>query len=53
VPGGGAMHLNDSLSRCEGVDFVCNLHEQAAQMRSPDSPAPGWIRHRASFFPVR
>ena len=30
VPGGGAMHLNDSLSRCEGVDFVCNLHEQAS-----------------------
>jgi len=30
VPGGGAMHLNDSLSRCDGVDFVCNLHEQAS-----------------------
>lgn len=30
VPGGGAMHLNDSLSRCKGVDFVCNLHEQAS-----------------------
>src|SRR3984957_15473103 len=30
VPGGGAMHLNDSLSRCRGVDFVCNLHEQAS-----------------------
>lgn len=30
VPGGGAMHLNDSLSRCNGVDFVCNLHEQAS-----------------------
>jgi acetolactate synthase I/II/III large subunit len=30
VPGGGAMHLNDSLSRCSGVDFVCNLHEQAS-----------------------
>src|SRR6266542_5549330 len=28
VPGGGAMHLNDSLSR-SGIDFVCNLHEQA------------------------
>jgi acetolactate synthase I/II/III large subunit len=30
VPGGGAMHLNDSLSRCSGVEFVCNLHEQAS-----------------------
>ncbi|MGC1646219.1 MAG: thiamine pyrophosphate-binding protein [Candidatus Sulfotelmatobacter sp.] len=30
VPGGGAMHLNDSLSRCSGLDFVCNLHEQAS-----------------------
>jgi len=30
VPGGGAMHLNDSLSRCRGLDFVCNLHEQAS-----------------------
>ena len=29
VPGGGAMHLNDSLSR-SGIDFVCNLHEQAS-----------------------
>jgi len=30
VPGGGAMHLNDSLSRCSGLEFVCNLHEQAS-----------------------
>lgn len=30
VPGGGAMHLNDSLSRCAGLEFVCNLHEQAS-----------------------
>ncbi len=30
LPGGGAMHLNDSLGRCEGLEFVCNLHEQAA-----------------------
>ena len=29
VPGGGAMHLNDSLGRCRDVEFVCNLHEQA------------------------
>jgi len=30
VPGGGAMHLNDSLSRCGELEFVCNLHEQAS-----------------------
>src|SRR5215207_7215663 len=30
LPGGGAMHLNDSLGRADGVDFVCNLHEQAS-----------------------
>jgi acetolactate synthase-1/2/3 large subunit len=27
--GGGAMHLNDSLGGCEGLKYVCNLHEQA------------------------
>jgi acetolactate synthase-1/2/3 large subunit len=30
VVGGGAMHLNDSLSRCKDIEFVCNLHEQAS-----------------------
>ena len=30
LPGGGAMHLNDSLGRREDIEFVCNLHEQAA-----------------------
>src|SRR5512140_1336312 len=30
LPGGGAMHLNDSLRRTEGLDFVCNLHAQAS-----------------------
>jgi acetolactate synthase I/II/III large subunit len=29
LAGGGAMHLNDSLGRCAGLHFVCNLHEQA------------------------
>ena len=23
------MHLNDSLARCAGLEYVCNLHEQA------------------------
>jgi acetolactate synthase-1/2/3 large subunit len=30
LPGGGAMHLNDSLARCHEIEFVCNLHEQAS-----------------------
>jgi acetolactate synthase I/II/III large subunit len=29
LSGGGAMHLNDSLGRCAGLKYVCNLHEQA------------------------
>lgn len=29
LPGGGAMHLNDSLGRLDRVNLVCNLHEQA------------------------
>jgi len=28
LPGGGAMHLNDSLARCEAISHVANLHEQ-------------------------
>src|SRR5580692_5696707 len=29
LPGGGAMHLNDSLGSCPDLEHVCNLHEQA------------------------
>jgi acetolactate synthase-1/2/3 large subunit len=29
LPGGGAMHLNDSLGRCQSLEYICNLHEQA------------------------
>jgi acetolactate synthase I/II/III large subunit len=32
LTGGGAMHLNDSVGRCERIEFVCNLHEQASSM---------------------
>ena len=35
LPGGGAMHLNDSLgarASTRDIEFVCNLHEQAAAM---------------------
>src|SRR6266404_5074015 len=30
VTGGGAMHLNESLSRCPAIEPVCNSHEQAS-----------------------
>ena len=29
LPGGGSMHLVDSVGRSEKLDYVCNLHEQA------------------------
>ena len=32
LPGGGAMHLNDSLGHCPEIEFVCTGHEQAAAM---------------------
>ena len=30
IPGGGAMHLNDSLGKCRRLNYVCNLHEQGS-----------------------
>jgi acetolactate synthase-1/2/3 large subunit len=30
VPGGGAMHLNDSIGHAVGIQCVYNLHEQAS-----------------------
>ncbi len=30
LTGGGAMHLNDSVGRTPGIEYVCTLHEQAA-----------------------
>ncbi|MCC7194308.1 MAG: thiamine pyrophosphate-binding protein [Gemmatimonadaceae bacterium] len=32
VTGGGAMHLNDSLGANGDIEYVCNVHEQAAAM---------------------
>jgi acetolactate synthase-1/2/3 large subunit len=32
VPGGGAMHLNDSLGQSKSITWVSNLHEQASVM---------------------
>lgn len=30
VTGGGAMHLNDSFGKVEGIRYICGHHEQAA-----------------------
>ncbi len=32
VAGGGAMHLNNSAGHCPEIEYICNLHEQAAAM---------------------
>lgn len=32
LPGGGAMHLNDSLGKSEKIQYVCCLHEQACSI---------------------
>lgn len=32
LPGGGAMHLNESLGQRPDLEFVCHLHEQAASI---------------------
>ena len=29
IPGGGAMHLDDSIGLCTDLSFTCNHHEQA------------------------
>lgn len=29
LAGGGAMHLVDSVGRCEKIEYICNLHDQA------------------------
>ena len=32
LPGGGAMHLNDSLGCSKRIQYICNLHEQACSI---------------------
>lgn len=32
LPGGGAMHLNDSLGKSRKIQYVCCLHEQACSI---------------------
>ncbi len=40
LPGGGAMHLNDSLGRCEKLNYTCFIHEQALAIA-----AEAWGQH--------
>ena len=32
IPGGGAMHLNDSLGNSEKIEYICCLNEQACSI---------------------
>ncbi|MBF0440420.1 MAG: thiamine pyrophosphate-binding protein [Oligoflexales bacterium] len=32
LPGGGCMHLVDSLGKCKKIDSICMLHEQAVSV---------------------
>jgi acetolactate synthase I/II/III large subunit len=32
VTGGGAMHLNDAIGRCDGLEYVCCHHEQGCAL---------------------
>lgn len=34
LPGGGCMHLVDSVGNCKDLEYVCNLHEQACAIAS-------------------
>ena len=39
LPGGGAMHLDDSLGSCPDLEYVCFLHEQALAIATSDGSA--------------
>ncbi|MDO8804023.1 MAG: thiamine pyrophosphate-binding protein [Elusimicrobiota bacterium] len=32
ISGGGAMHLNDAVGKCKGLEYICSHHEQASAM---------------------
>ena len=39
LPGGGAMHLNDSLGKSEVIQYVVCQHEQAASIAAENTAA--------------
>jgi len=47
LTGGGAMHLDDSIGRCDGLRYVCNHHEQACAIA-----AEGYARVRGGMGAV-
>src|SRR4051812_48992018 len=46
IVGGGAMHLNDAFGKTDGLEYVCNHHEQASAIA-----AEGWARTREGGLP--
>jgi len=44
ITGGGAMHLDDAIGRCEGLRYVCDHHEQACALA-----AEGYARERGGL----
>jgi len=47
VPGGGAMHLNDSFGKSEKIRYIVNHHEQASAIA-----AEGYARQKQSLAVV-
>jgi acetolactate synthase I/II/III large subunit len=44
LPGGGAMHLVDSLGKCKEIESICMLHEQAVSIA-----AESYAMHTSNF----
>jgi acetolactate synthase I/II/III large subunit len=47
ISGGGAMHLNDSFGKQEGLEYICNHHEQASAIA-----AEGYARYNQELAVV-
>ena len=47
LTGGGAMHLNDAVGRCKGLNYICTMHEQAAAIA-----AEGYARTKGDLAVV-
>jgi len=44
LSGGGMMHLVDAVGHCEGMNYICNHHEQASAMA-----ADGYARQKGKL----
>ncbi len=47
ISGGGAMHLNDAFGKQEGIEYICNHHEQASAIA-----AEGYARYKQELAVV-